>query len=202
MHATTRVSLCAALAVPLLYYGAQVAAAPFFPGFSILEHTASLLGSDLSERPEVLNVGAMLTGLCAILGAWGLFAGLRAGGVWTWNALALALCSASFGAASIWAGMHPLPDPQHNPGALGVGMFAAPFLAFIAAMKLQRGTALRVYLGLNIVGFGLIAGVYSGLIPIDLQRYAGAVQRLGTLVMLMPMAVLAAVLLRRPPTPR
>ncbi|MGL6290300.1 MAG: DUF998 domain-containing protein [Silanimonas sp.] len=202
MHAITRLSLFAALAVPVLYFGAQAAAAPFFPGFRFTEHTASILGSDLSLRPEILNSGAVLTGLASFVSAWGVFVGLRSAGVWTWNAAALALCAVSFGAASVWAGIHPLPDPQHNPGALGIGMFAAPFLAFVASLALPNSKALRIYLGLNVVGFGIVSCLYAGVIPVDLQRYAGAVQRLGTLVMLLPMAILAAVLLRKPPSRR
>ncbi len=40
-----------AIAVPLLYYGIQLVAAPFFPDFSFLGTTASELGSDRSVRP-------------------------------------------------------------------------------------------------------------------------------------------------------
>lgn len=67
-----------------------MAAAPFFPDFRVLKHSASLLGSDLSTRPEVLNTGAMLTGLASIGAAWGLFSGLRQRGVWWILALLLA----------------------------------------------------------------------------------------------------------------
>ena len=44
-------SLGFAIAVPLLYYGVQLVAAPFFPDFSVLSTTASELGSDRSPRP-------------------------------------------------------------------------------------------------------------------------------------------------------
>ena len=50
------------VAVPLLYYGVQVVAAPFFPGFSFLGTTASELGSDLSTLPSIFNAGTILLG--------------------------------------------------------------------------------------------------------------------------------------------
>lgn len=51
----TRASLGCAIAVPLLYYGVQIVAAPFFPDFSVLSTLASDLGSDRSTRPWVFN---------------------------------------------------------------------------------------------------------------------------------------------------
>jgi hypothetical protein len=52
------------VAAPLLYYGVQVVAAPFFPGFSVLGTTASELGSDLSStRPSIFNAGTILLGM-------------------------------------------------------------------------------------------------------------------------------------------
>ena len=176
--------------MPVLYFGAQAAAAPFFPNFSFAAHTASMLGSNLSLHPEVLNTGA------ALAGAWGLFQGLRSRGVWTVVALLVAACSVSFGLSSLWAATHPLPDPAHNPGALGAGMFAAPLVVLLASVRLHRATLLRMYLGANVAGFLLVASIYSGLIPVNLDQYAGAIQRLGALIMLLPTAVLAVWLLR------
>src|SRR5688500_4423179 len=69
--------LAAGIAVPFLYYGAQLLAAPYFPGFSVLVHSASMLGSDLSTRPWILNTGAILTGVAGSIAAYGFFHGLR-----------------------------------------------------------------------------------------------------------------------------
>lgn len=195
----TRTSLIAAVAVPFLYFGAQLAAMRFFPNFSFARHTASVLGSDQSSRPEVLNLGAALTGVASLVASWGMFAGLRQRGVWVIAALPVACCCVSFGLASLWAAAHPLPDPRHNPGALGVGMFAAPFATLLASVCLKGAKWLRVYLMVNIAGFCLVASMYSGILPIDLAEYAGAVQRLGTFVMLVPIAVLALWLLKNAP---
>lgn len=199
MNSITRAGLWAAVAVPFLYFGAQAAAIPYFPDFSFARHTASLLGSDHSSKPEVLNTGAALTGIASLMAAWGMFAGLRLRGVWISVALLVACCCVSFGLASLWAAAHPLPDPRHNPGALGVGMFAAPFATLLAAICLKGATWLRSYLLVNIAGFCLVASMYSGILPIDLAEYAGAVQRLGTFVMLVPISVMAFWLLKNAP---
>jgi hypothetical protein len=192
-----RCSLVAGAVVPLLYFGAQALAAPFFPDFSFWAHTASLLGSDLSTRPGILNGGAALTGVASLVASFGLFRALRDQGVWLLVAVLVAACSVSSGLASIWAAAHPLPDPRHNPGALGAGMFAAPFLVLLASFALSRARGLKAYLLANVGAFFLVAALYAGLFPIDLRLYGGAVQRLGAVVMMVPVAVLCLWLLRK-----
>ena len=59
------------IAVPLLYYGVQVVAAPFYSGFSFLSTTASELGSDGSTRPSIFNAGAILVGISSFIAAVG-----------------------------------------------------------------------------------------------------------------------------------
>lgn len=194
-----RISLLAGAAVPVLYFGAQALAAPFFPNFSVLVHTASILGSDLSSRPAILNVGAALTGAAALLASYGLFRDLRSHGANLAVAVLVAACSVSMGLASLWAASHPMPDPRHNPGALGAGMFAAPFLVLLASLALPNARGLRRYLIVNVLAFFLVASLYAGIIPIEFRLYGGAVQRLGALVMYVPMAVLCIWLLRSPP---
>ena len=192
-----RLSLLAGVAVPLLYFGAQAMAAPYFPGFSVWVHSASVLGSDLSTRPAILNGGAALTGAAALLASYGLFRALRIQGVWMAVALLVAACSVSMGLASLWAASHPMPDPRHNPGALGAGMFAAPFVVLLASFALPRSAGLKAYLVANVLLFFLVASFYSGIFPIDFRSYGGAVQRLGAAVMLIPVSVLCFWLLKR-----
>lgn len=196
MPGSVRLCLLAGAAVPFLYFGAQASAAPFFPGFSFWVHSASLLGSDLSTRPEILNIGAASTGVAALIASYGLFRALRWQGIWPLVAVLVAACSISTGLASLWAATHPMPDPHHNPGALAAGMFAAPFLVLLAAFALPRARALKTYLVANVVVFFLVASVYAGLFPIDLRLYGGAVQRLGAAVMLVPVSVLCLWLLK------
>jgi hypothetical membrane protein len=191
-----RFALLAGAIVPLLYFGSQAIAAAFFPDFSVLVHTASVLGSDLSSRPAVLNCGAALTGIAALISSYGLFRALHARGV-RWVVVALiAVCSISTGLASLWAASHPLPDPNHNPGVLGAGMFAAPFVVLLGSLSLSNATGLKRYLIANVLVFFLVAALYAGFVPIDLRLYGGAVQRLGALVMLLPVSVLCLWLLK------
>ena len=74
-----KMCLIAATAVPVLYFGAQIAAAPFYPGYSFARDSASMLGTSSSSHPWILNLGAILTGIAALLGAVGLFLRLGAG---------------------------------------------------------------------------------------------------------------------------
>ena len=190
------VALWAGVLVPVAYYGSQAIAAPFFPDFSFLKHTASLLGSELSTRPWVLNTGAAVTGSLALVASLGPVIALKPAGR-TWLGVLLALCFASFGLASLWAASFPLPDQRHNPGPLGAGMFLAPFAACVAAFVLRMSTATRCYTSINILGFFAVAAAYSGSLAIDLQAYSGLLQRIGTVVMLVPLSVVCYCLLPR-----
>jgi hypothetical protein len=196
IHTSIRLSLIAGAAVPIFYFGAQALAAPFFPGFSVLVHSASVLGSDLSSRPAILNGGAALTGTAALLAAYGLFRALRGQGVWLVLVALVAACSVSIGLASLWAASHPLPDPRHSSGALGVGAFGAPFVVLLSSLRLRNAAGLKWYLIGNLAAFLMIAAVHAGLIPLDLRLYGGAVQRLGALVTFVPTAALCVWLLR------
>jgi len=198
LHALVRPALWLAVLVPVVYFGAQIVAAPFYPGFSVLRDVASLLGSDRSTAPWVLNSGAALTGLFATLSSPAMFVALRRQRVSIWAAAALALSLASLGAASIWAGAHPLPDPRHNPGALGAGMFVLPFAAAIAAWQARMPRGLRAYFTLDALAFVGVAAAQSGLIAYDRAQYSGTAQRVGAVIMFVPVAVMAWWLLRAP----
>ena len=69
----TMAALQTGMAVPFLYFGTQLAAALFFPGYSFLRMPASLLGSDQATYPMIFNAGAILTGLATLLAAVGIF---------------------------------------------------------------------------------------------------------------------------------
>ena len=110
----TLASLRCGIAVPILYYGIQLVAAPFFPHFSFLATTASELGSDRSTRPWILDTGVILTGIAAITSAFGF---LRALTCLRTNPILACLVSVTIaitGFSSLWAGIFPLPDPRHG----------------------------------------------------------------------------------------
>lgn len=127
-----RFALCCGVAVPILYYGTQFAAMAFYPGYRILAQVASELGSNQSTQPMVFNAGAVLTGIAALIAAFGFLRAIP-NRVLAWLVF---LGMLSNGAAGMWAGIHPLPDPRHNPGAIGAGMFFLPLLFIFATWRL------------------------------------------------------------------
>ena len=189
--------LSAAIAVSFLYFGAQLAAAPFFPGYSFLTDSASLLGSDRSTLPLVLNTGAFLSGVAALAAAYGIAAALKQSGVrriWIWL---VALSLVSTGAAAIWASLFHLPDPRHNPGMIGAGMFAVPIVLLAALWSVSGARAIKVYLVINLVALGVLILVMAGLTTIDLSRYGGLCQRFIAAVIYVPIGMVGWFLLRR-----
>jgi hypothetical protein len=50
----TTLMLWAAFAMPLLYFGVQLMAALFYPGYHFAIDTASMLGTSTSRHPEIL----------------------------------------------------------------------------------------------------------------------------------------------------
>jgi hypothetical protein len=123
------------MAVPLLYFGTQLVAAPFFPAYSFLSMPASLLGSDQAIYPMIFNTGAIITGIATLIASVGFLRALhqlKAGPILAWlTTIAIALN----GLGSLWAGFIPLPNPRHgsNPSALGI--FLLPTLLAVTLWK-------------------------------------------------------------------
>jgi hypothetical membrane protein len=198
--------LGAGIAVPLFYYGVQVAAAPFFAGFSVLGTTASELGSDRSTRPWIFNAGAILTGIAALLASIGFLRALRRLGVASILAWPPFLAVAVTGASSLWAGMYPMPDPRHggHPSLL-VGMLAVPFALAAATWRVVSSRAYRGYLAATILLLLVMVPIMSGMTRLDTHAYRGLFQRIFALTVFAPIGVAAYVLARRilasPPNP-
>ena len=93
------------IAVPLLYYGVQVVAAPFYSGFSFLSTTASELGSDGSTRPSIFNAGAILVGISSFIAAVGFLRALLKLGANPILAWLTSIAVAATGVSSLWAGI-------------------------------------------------------------------------------------------------
>lgn len=189
--------LTAAFLVPFVYFGAQFLAAPYFPNYSVFTTSASDLGSDLSSQPSILNTGALLTGILSFLGSAGLAISLPKLGASRVAAFLFALSLASAGLAALWAGLHPLPDPQHNPGALGIGMFVAPFFAVWTAWRINNSGILRYLLVSNAVLFVVLGALMSGAVNIDLAAFGGLIQKLLAASSFAPCSVLAGIALMR-----
>jgi hypothetical membrane protein len=153
--------------VPFLYFGIQLIAAPFYPGYSFLDRDASTLGSEGSKFPAIFNLGSILMGIMTLFASWGFFRGLRDLGVSPTLTWLTSLALASFGLASINAGVFPLPDPRHTTGGLalvGIGSILLPFLMPAALWRLHDSRSLKIYFLFNITLLILLIPIMSGLI--------------------------------------
>lgn len=200
--------------VPFLYFGIQLAAAPFFPGYSFLARDASTLGSLGSRLPSLFNVGCLVIGLLTLIAAWGVFRAfqiLEVGAIISWLTT-LALVSSALG--SINAGLFPLPDPRHTDGVLalcGAGIFLLPFFLPVALWKLLERGPVTAYFVANIVAMVALVPIMSGLVQrfaigagIDmpgfqtfLNNYQGLLQRIAALIIFVPISVSARFLIFR-----
>ena len=171
------------VALPFVYFGIQLAAAPFYPGYSFLTRDASTLGSDGSTAPWIFNGGALVVGMLELVTAGAFlraFPRAQIGMVLTW-ATALALASAAIG--SVNAFLHPLPDPKHTEGMLsllGSGMVMLPLLLTTVLWRLgARGYALFNVL-LCLVLIPILTGLVQRVgmkVGADLRRLPDAPQR-------------------------
>jgi hypothetical membrane protein len=184
------------IAVPIMYFGLQLIAMPFYPGYGLLVNAASDLGSPDSRLPAVFNVGAILSGLLTLLSTYGFaraFQHLRITPILAWPA---SITVALTGLSSVWAGTFPLPDPRHAANPMAIGLFLMPFIMAAALWK-PSSLNLKIYLTANILAFGLLAAIMSGTIPVDQGAYGGLLQRILALIAFAPIGVGAAFLLRR-----
>ena len=192
----TLASLGFAIAVPFLYYGVQLVAAPFFPDFSLLGTTASELGSDRSARPWVFNAGAILTGIAALVGSIGLLRALRRLGAHPIVAWLTLLAVAGTGLSALWGGIYPLPDPRHGGHpSLGIAILAVPFVLSLALWRLGVSRAIKAYLIATIVL--LLVMLPMMMIGLNMHAYEGLLQRIFALTIFVPIGVAAFVLARR-----
>ncbi len=209
----TLVALRAGVAVPLLYFGIQLLAAPFYPGYSFVARDASTLGSPGSAYPAIFNGGAILTGVAMLVAALGFLRALRwlgVGPIVSWLVTGALIAAA---AGNFNAGLHPLPDPRHSSGllaSLGIGILLLPVLLPVALWRLDGAGALRRYLGVNLMVVLLLIPVMSGLVQrwsmmsgVEvpglqslLNNYQGVLQRVAALTVFAPIGIAAGFLAR------
>jgi hypothetical membrane protein len=209
----TTLALRMGIAIPFLYFGVQVAAAPFYPGYSFLTRDASTLGSPGSNLPAVFNVGAICVGSLLLIAAWGFLRAFRFLGVRNFIAWPTILAIVSTGLGSINAGLFPLPDPRHTESVLalcGAGVFLLPFLLPLAIWKLLDRGRVAAYFVTNIIALFALFPIMSGLVQrfgikwgVDMLRYQtllnnyhGLLQRFFALIVFVPIGVSALFLSR------
>ena len=172
-----RAALSLGIGVPVLYFLTQGVVGVLTPGYSFRQQAASDLGVGDSIRAMVFNLGAISTGVLAVVAAYGLAVAPRWCPIPGVRSRLTALAVASTGAAAIAAGVFPLPDPRHGGGPIGAGMFVIPLLM---ATLLWRAASpmVRGYLGLNLALFVGCAAMLSGATPVDQVANGGLLQRL------------------------
>jgi hypothetical membrane protein len=181
------------VAVPFLYFGIQLIAAPFFVGYDFLKLEASLLGSDRSSLPVVFNIGAILTGFAGLVAAIGLILAFRK--TKSHPALAWLTTIAVFfvGCSSLWAGIFPMPDPRHAENPFAIGLFVMPFITLATFWNQPQ---IKTYLLACVLLFLGLIPFMSGLIAIDRQALEGLLQRLLALAAFAPIGLTAYQLLK------
>jgi hypothetical membrane protein len=189
-----RGALVAAIALPLGYFALQLLVAPFYPNYSFVQNTASDLGAPPSGWRDAFNLGAILVGAGGVLGAWGVWRSLewqhRSRGL----ALLLGLCVASAGASAVWAGVFPLPQPQHSQNPFTFGLLLLPVVCLGALWQIR---AARIWLLLPLGLLLLVLPIRAGLLGIDQAPIEGLLQRLLSLAAFAPAAVAGWFLLTR-----
>jgi len=195
-----RFCLLASVFVPIFYFGAQLAALPFFPGYSVARDAASVLGTADSRHPWIFNLGAILTGAAALCGALGLAAAFRR----ITNILLAALIAVSVaatGVMSIKAGIFPMPDPRHATwGFLTWLTIATPLLFLLGVWNQRGGTAVRICLVASTLLIVLLLPFLMGRISTPLLQ-PGTVQRMLALAAFLPVGVVGFYLAKTVPRP-
>ncbi|MFM9957888.1 MAG: DUF998 domain-containing protein [Phycisphaerales bacterium] len=188
--------LACGVAVPAVYFGLQIAAAPFFPDYDWIRNTASDLGSTDLPHHRAFNVGVLtLAGVIAFATA-GFWAALTRTGTRAWLAALVTIALLGMSVQTAWAGWFPAPDPRHGGHpAFVIAMLATPTLLTLAMWR-RSGRALRTYFALSLLVLAAMVPIMSGLIPFDRGASAGLLQRILTATIFIPIGVAAAKLMQ------
>lgn len=184
----TSLCLLAAAAMPIIYFGTQVVAASFYPGYSFSQQSESMLGTRFSRHPGIFNAGLMLAGIAAIVGALGLYRSFRAKNHIV-PSLVIGLAVACTGVLCLRSGIFPMPDPRHNSwGFLHYVTIVTPFLMLVGLLRQSHSSGLRAYLVSCMTFLVLLGLLISHRGPISwLAR--GTLQRLISVATLVPVGV-------------
>jgi hypothetical membrane protein len=178
----TKLFLLAAAVMPVIFFGTQIVAAPFYPGYSFSQQSVSMLGTHFSRHPWIFNAGGTLTGLAALAGAVGLYQIFRTKTHFLLSML-IGFSVACIGIMTIKGGMFPMPDARHNSwGVLQNFIIITPFFLLMGLWKEAHSSGLRLYLLLSVTLLFL-------LVPLSSRLGRGTLQRLITVGSLLPVGV-------------
>jgi len=168
--------------MPIIFFGTQIAAAPFYPGYSFSQQSISMLGTSFSRQPWIFNVGETLTGVTALAAALGIFQFFRRKTNLLLSCL-IGFAVACIGIMAVKAGMFPMPDPHHNSWELLQNfIIITPHLMLLGLWKQKQSSGLRIYLILSIALLVL-------LVPLGSRLGRGTLQRLISAATLVPVGV-------------
>src|SRR6185436_7816954 len=189
-------ALKAGFVIPFLYYGIQIIAALFYPGYNFITMIASDLGSTSAPYPLIFNIGIIVLGACAILAAVGVLLVLKSLGVNMIVAWLTGLSVFCFGVGTLLAGIFPLPNPLHN-NPFSIAGIILPFLFAIAMWKLSISTATKIYFVAASLLSIVFIPVLMGAFPVNVENYAGILQRISSLFSFPSIAVATYLLMQR-----
>jgi hypothetical membrane protein len=182
-------ALASGILVPILYFGTQLLAAPFFPDYNFLSMVASLLGSDLAPYPAIFNGGAIITGIVTIIASVGFLLAFQRLGINPAMAWLTSLAVLLNGLGSLWAGFFPMPDPRHGANPFTAGIFLFPILLTFALWNQRRAWPVKIYLIITNLLFIALIPIMSGVSGINTQAYQGLLQRIAALIFFVPISV-------------
>lgn len=198
IHPLLRAAVLLGVLVPVLYFGVQIAVAPWYPGHSYVHNVASHLGSDLSPKADVFNRTVQALGVVIAATALAFGAGLRSAGAAWWRIVPLCIAMLTIAVQTFWAAYYPMPDPRHGGHpAFIAGMLLFP-PAMFAAMWPYAGRLGRAYFIFTLIHLAVMVPIMSGIVLREtLADAQGVKQRLFTVALFMPFAVGAVILSRR-----
>lgn len=207
-------ALRAGMVLILLYFGVQIIAAPFYPGYSFFNNDASTLGSAGSHYPAIFNIGSIIVGVVMLFASWGFLRAFQRLGAHPVAAWLTFFAFIAGGLAGINAGIFPLPDPRHTdsfPALLGIVMFLLPILLPVTCWKIEGRRKIQVYYVINFIIIMALIPNMSGLIQrfsimagVDipgyqhfLNNYHGLLQRIAVFSVFFPVSITAYLLIKR-----
>ena len=129
----------------------------------------------------------MLTGIAAVLGAFGLYRSFRARAS-LWLSWLIALCVACTGLASLKAGLFPLPNHHHGTRGVLFLTILTPLLMLIAIWGKEGLRGLQIYLSFSVLLAVPVVPLFEGKLVIHGLDF-GTLQRLLALVTYVPIGV-------------
>lgn len=187
--------LAAGMLVPVLYFGIQLVASLFWPGYSWVRNVASEFGSPMFEYHRVFNVGVITFGVLLVFSSIGFWSGMRRAGNHVLLTIPVCMGVIGMGVQAAWAGWYPMPDPRHGGHpAFVIAMLSTPLLLSAVLWRLG-GRLLRVYVTVNLIVLLGMVPIMSGMTTIDRGAYAGLLQRVLTATVFIPVGVAALRLL-------